>query len=132
MAGGLQLYNKIVDSLSFSSELYKLRRELNARIDQPESIETGPRSHPLGVARWFKKRRISIAEAYLTVVRDLDSQHAKSRLRALKMIIDASYHSQALDMDGSAISVKAKTSEGVDAAGEGRAIEARAIVLLSK
>ena len=98
MAGGLQLYNKIVDSLSFSSELYKLRRELNARIDQPESIETGPRSHPLGVARWFKKRRISIAEAYLTVVRDLDSQHARSRLRALKMIIDASYHSQALDM----------------------------------
>lgn len=38
----------------------------------------------------------------------------------------------ALGMDGSAISVKAKTSEGVDAAGEGRAIEARAIVLLSK
>jgi hypothetical protein len=98
MSRGLSLYNKIVDSLSFSSELYKLRRELNARIDQPESVETGPRSHPLGVARWFKKRRISIAEAYLTVVRDLDSQHARSRLRALKIIIDASYHSQALDM----------------------------------
>jgi 2-C-methyl-D-erythritol 4-phosphate cytidylyltransferase / 2-C-methyl-D-erythritol 2,4-cyclodiphosphate synthase len=39
---------------------------------------------------------------------------------------------EALGVDSSAISVKAKTSEGVDAAGEGRAIEAQAIVLLNK
>lgn len=39
---------------------------------------------------------------------------------------------ETLGMDIGSISVKAKTSEGVDAAGEGRAIEARAIVLLSK
>lgn len=88
----------MVEALSFSGELYKLRRELNARIDQPEAIEPDPRSHPLGVARWFKKRRISIAEAYLMVVKDLDSRHAKSRLRALKTMVEASFHSQALDM----------------------------------
>jgi hypothetical protein len=93
-----RLYVSTVERLSFSSELYKLRRDLNARIDQPEAIEAGPRSHPMGVSRWFKKRRISIAEAYLTVIRDLDSRHAKSRLRALRIMIDASYHTQALDM----------------------------------
>jgi hypothetical protein len=93
-----RIYLRAVDALSFSSELYKLRRELNARIDQPETIEVDPRSHPLGVARWFKKRRISIAEAYIMVVRDLDSRRSKSRLRALRMMVDASFHSKALDM----------------------------------
>jgi 2-C-methyl-D-erythritol 2,4-cyclodiphosphate synthase len=38
----------------------------------------------------------------------------------------------ALGMELGSISVKAKTSEGVNAAGEGRAIEARAIVLLGR
>jgi 2-C-methyl-D-erythritol 4-phosphate cytidylyltransferase/2-C-methyl-D-erythritol 2,4-cyclodiphosphate synthase len=39
---------------------------------------------------------------------------------------------ETLGVDIGSISVKAKTSEGVDAAGEGRAIEARAIALLAK
>jgi hypothetical protein len=93
-----RIYGSLVEHLSFSGELYKLRRDLNARIDQPESIEEEPRSHPLGVARWFKKRRISIAEAYLMVIKDLDSRHSKSRLRALRIMVDASFHTQALDM----------------------------------
>lgn len=38
---------------------------------------------------------------------------------------------RALGMASGAVSVKAKTSEGVDAAGEGRAIEAYAVVILS-
>lgn len=92
------LYDALVDRLSFSGELYKLRRELNARIDQPETIEPDPRSHPLGVARWFKTRHISIAETYLMVLRDLDSRHSRSRLHALRMMVDASLHSQAIDM----------------------------------
>jgi hypothetical protein len=92
------LYDRAVDALSFSGELYKLRRELNLRIDQPESIAPAPRFHPLGVTRWFKKRRISIAEAYLMVIRDLDSRHSKERLRALKMMVDASFHAKTLDM----------------------------------
>ena len=81
-------YDRIVNQLSFSGELYKLRRELNMRIDQPESIGVPTKSHPLGVTRWFKKRRISIAEAYLMVVRDLDSRHSKERLRALKVLVE--------------------------------------------
>jgi len=87
-----------VNALSFSGELYKLRRELNLRIDQPESIAAPARSHPLGVTRWFKKRRISIAEAYLMVIRDLDSRHSKDRLRALRMMVEASFHAKTLDM----------------------------------
>ena len=92
------LYDRAVNALSFSGELYKLRRELNLRIDQREAITAAPKSHPLGVTRWFKRRRISIAEAYLMVLRDLDSRHSKERLRALRMMIDASFHAKTLDM----------------------------------
>ncbi|MDP2815628.1 MAG: hypothetical protein Q8O19_03000, partial [Rectinemataceae bacterium] len=91
-------YANLVNSLSFSSELYKLRRELNTRIDIPDTISPVSRSNPLGVTRWFKKRRISIAEAYLMVIRDLESRQAKARLRALRMMVDASFHAKSLDL----------------------------------
>lgn len=91
-------YSKLVNALSFSSELYKLRRELNARIDQPGSIVQGPHSHPLGISRWFKKRRISIAEAYIQVVSDLESKHSRARLRALRMMVNVSFHAKTLDL----------------------------------
>ncbi|GAB1482467.1 hypothetical protein MASR2M78_12820 [Treponema sp.] len=92
------LYLRLVKSLSFSAELYKFRRDLNARIDIPDNIAPGPFSHPLGVSRWFKKRRISIAETYLLVVGDLRSQHSKTRLRALRMMIDTLLHAKTLDL----------------------------------
>lgn len=94
----VRLYNRAVDALSFSNELYKLRRELNAQIDFREGAADDGDRRPLGAARWFKKRRISIAEAYLEVVRDLDSEHSGRRLRALRVMLDASFHNQALDM----------------------------------
>jgi len=37
-----------------------------------------------------------------------------------------------LDIDVSAVSIKAKTGEGIDAVGEGRAIRAQAVVLVSE
>jgi hypothetical protein len=91
-------YIRLVNALSFSAELQKLRRDLNARIDMPNAIDPGPYSHPLGVSRWFKRRRISIAEAYLMVIRDLESQHTKARLRALRMMVDVSLHAKTLDL----------------------------------
>lgn len=97
-AGPQRLYLRLVNALSFSSELYKLRRELNARIDAPATIAQGPRSHPLGVSRWFKKRRISIAEAYIMVVSDLESKHSRARLRALRMLVEVSFHAKTLDL----------------------------------
>lgn len=92
----LALYARLVDALSFSSELYKLRRDLNARIDQPDSSGQAPAAR--ATSRWFRKRRISIAEAYLAVVRDLDSKKSKARLRALRAMVDASLHAKTLDM----------------------------------
>jgi hypothetical protein len=92
-----KIYKNFVDSLSFSSELRKMRRELNSRIDMPEMINAPPQSHPLGVNRWFKKRRVSIAESYLAAVKDLDSRHTKSRLEALRILADVSLHSKNID-----------------------------------
>lgn len=91
-------YINIVNALSFSAELQKMRRDINARIDAPSTIDPGPYSHPLGVSRSFKRRRISIAEAYLMVVRDLESGQAKRRLRALRMMMDVSLHAKTLDL----------------------------------
>ena len=91
-------YMKMVNALSFSSELYKLRRELNSRIDMPSTVQQPTNTHALGVSRWFKNRRISIAEAYLMVIRDLESKHYKARLRALHVMLDASFHAKTLDM----------------------------------
>ena len=94
----LRVYRNLIDALSFTSQLRKMRRELNAKIDMPESIAPVPRSHPLGVNRWFKKRRVSIAESYLMVVRDLDSKLANSRLEALQTLAAVSLNPKSLSM----------------------------------
>jgi len=97
-SGFKRAYKSAIASLSFSAELRKMRRELNARIDMPDTIVAPPASHASGVNRWFTRRRISIAESYLTVVSDLDSRHCRARLEALRVLMDASFHSKALDM----------------------------------
>ncbi|HWR11353.1 MAG TPA: hypothetical protein VN445_06005 [Rectinemataceae bacterium] len=91
-------YKSAIGSLSFSAELRKMRRELNAKIDMPDTIISAPTSHARGVNRWFTRRRISIAESYLMVVSDLDSRHSRSRLDALRVLVDASFHSKSLDL----------------------------------
>lgn len=96
-----KLYGEIVDALSFSAPLRKMRRELNARIDAPDTISAAPQapiSHPLGVNRWFKKRRMSIAESYLRVVRDLDSHFSRSRLDALAVMAGVALNPKSLAM----------------------------------
>lgn len=92
-----KLYYKFISSLSFSAELRKMRRELNIKIDQPESIEPPPPFHPQAANRWFKRRRITIAESYLMVVRDLDSRHSSARLDALRKLADVAFHSANID-----------------------------------
>lgn len=74
-----------------------MRRELNAKIDMPDTISHGMHAHALGVNRWFKKRRISIAESYLMVVSNLDSKYAEKRLDALRVLADVAFHSKNLD-----------------------------------
>lgn len=58
---------------------------------------------------------------------DLERPKLRPHIDAMRAYIAA-----ALSIDASAISIKAKTSEGVDAVGQGNAIRAQAIVLVSK
>lgn len=93
-----RLYDRLVNALSFSSELYKLRRELNSRIDAPRPLGKEATSHPQGVSRWFKRRRITIAESYIRVASNLQAKSSKARLRALWVMVEASFHAKTLDL----------------------------------
>ncbi|HCO48894.1 MAG TPA: hypothetical protein DIT55_05535 [Spirochaetaceae bacterium] len=93
-----RVYKSAIGSLSFSAELRKMRRELNAKIDLPEALAQTSSSHALGVNRWFKRRRISIAESYLMVISELESMQSRPRLEALRILMEASFHSKSLGM----------------------------------
>lgn len=94
----IRFYNRFVNLLSFSNELYKYQQELNDRIDRPQKVRLLPQFHPLGVAGRFQKRRISLAEAYLGVISSLDSGSRKNRLRALKRLMDIAFHARTTAM----------------------------------
>jgi hypothetical protein len=99
MAGTLAaLYNRCVDALSFGSDYQKLRRLLNARIDSPVSSMEMPPSHPAGYVRELKKRRISIVESYLVIIRSLESEHHHERIDALRMLGEQTSHAKNLTM----------------------------------
>ena len=99
MAGNLaRFYNRIVNALSFGPEYQKLRRLLNARIDSPASIEEIPPSHPAGFVREIRKRRITIVESYLIIIRYLESEHHKERIHALKLLEEQTFHSKNITM----------------------------------
>ena len=99
MAGTLvTLYNRCVDALSFGTDYQKLRRLLNARIDSPVSIEEMPPSHPAGFVREMKKRRISIVESYLVIIRYLESEHHRERIQALRLLGEQTSHAKNLTM----------------------------------
>ncbi len=92
------VYNTFIEWISFYPGLYKLRRQLNSSIDRPEVIEAFPESHPRGFIKKFKKRRITIVEAYLTILSFLESDKCRERLEALKLLTDQVLHSRALNM----------------------------------
>jgi hypothetical protein len=99
MAGTFaEQYNRLVNALSFGAEYQKLRRLLNARIDSPAPIEEIPPSHPAGFVREMKKRRITIAESYLIIIRYLESEHHKERIHALKLLEEQTFHSKNITM----------------------------------
>ena len=91
-------YNRLVNAMSFGAEYQKLRRLLNARIDSPASIEEIPSSHPAGFVREMKKRRITIVESYLIIIRYLESEHHKERIHALKLLEEQTFHSKNITM----------------------------------
>jgi hypothetical protein len=99
MAGTLAaLYNRCVDALSFGNDYQKLRRLLNARIDSPVPSMEMPLSHPAGYVRELKKRRISIVDSYLVIIRSLESEHHRERINALRMLGEQTSHAKNLTM----------------------------------
>ncbi len=92
------LYNRLVNALSFGPEYQKLLRLLNTRIDSPESIAELPTSHPGGFIRELKKRRITIVESYLIILRYLESEHHRERINALRLLEEQTFHSKSLTM----------------------------------
>jgi hypothetical protein len=91
-------YNRVVDALSFGEKYQKMRRLLNERIDSPASIEDLPPSHPAGFVRELKKRRITIVESYLIIIRSLESEHHRERIHALRMLEEQTFHSKNITM----------------------------------
>ncbi len=99
MAGTLAtLYNNVVNAVSFGAGYQKVRRLLNARIDSPASIEEIPPSHPAGFVREMQKRRITIVEAYLIIIRYLESEQHAERIHALKLLEEQAFHSKNVTM----------------------------------
>ncbi len=91
-------YNAFVNAISFGAEYQKLRRLLNARIDSPDTIEELPPSHPAGFVRELKKRRITIAESYLVIIRYLESERHEERIHALRLLEEQTLHAKNVTM----------------------------------
>lgn len=95
---------------------------------------------PNGDERWrnaesfvFLRYALGLAKERGYVIANVDSTVHIERPK-LREYIDRirSGLAEALEVESNAISIKAKTGEGVDAVGEGRAIRADAVVLLMK
>lgn len=91
-------YNQIVNTLSFNKKLRDMRKEINFRIDLPESITFYPDSNPKGFVKEFKKRRTTIVESYLKITKDLDSASYNRRINALKLLEENINYSGSLKM----------------------------------
>jgi hypothetical protein len=94
-----KIKRKLVNALSFTSEIRELCEVLNRKLEQ---IEDGSKetivSHPGGFYRELYRRRISIAESYIRVVRDLESDHYEKRLWALRNLIRQSFHAKTIKL----------------------------------
>jgi len=94
----VSIYIAVVDFLSFSPNLHKIRRRLDRSLNRPGTIEAFPDSHPRGFIKKFRKRRITIVEAYLKIIGYLESDKYKERLAALELLVEQILSSRALDM----------------------------------
>jgi predicted metal-dependent phosphoesterase TrpH len=88
----------IIDKLSFSDRIRDLVVVLNQKVEHAEDVPTAVRSHPGGFRREFHKRRIGIAEAYVTVKHQLGAKDYQLRLAALRTLRELSLHAKTVDM----------------------------------
>lgn len=94
----IKRYNKIVNAINFTSGLRDLRKEINFRIDIPESITFFPNSNPKGFIKEFKKRRATIVESYLKITQNIESGNSKERDYALRLLAEHINYPSSLKM----------------------------------
>ncbi|HLP46363.1 MAG TPA: hypothetical protein VK469_10465, partial [Candidatus Kapabacteria bacterium] len=94
----ISVYIAIINFLSFSPRLRKIRKRLDYSLHRPGIIEDFPDSHPRGFIKRFRKRRITIVEAYLKIIYYLESNQYNERLEALELLVDQILSSRALLM----------------------------------
>jgi hypothetical protein len=90
---------KTIDALSFTSEIRELCEVLNRKLEQSdEGYSKTIVSHPGGFSKELSRRRLSIAESYIQVIRKLESDHYEERLSALKNLVRQSFHAKTLKL----------------------------------
>jgi len=94
----IKKYNDIVNFLSFSTSLKKMRTLINHTIDSPDIIRELPHSHPKGFIRVFKRRRTTIVETYLKITKSLESAKYSERIHGLSLLADHIIYSRSLVM----------------------------------
>ena len=94
----IKKYNDIVNFLSFSTNLKKMRTLINHTIDSPDIIRELPHSHPKGFIRVFKRRRTTIVETYLKITKSLESAKYSERIHGLSLLADHIIYSRSLVM----------------------------------
>jgi hypothetical protein len=94
-----KIEKKLIDALSFSSEIRELCESLNRKIIESERLDQGQAAfHPGGVSREIYRRRLSIAESYIRIVRELESDHYEKRLTALRNLVRQSFHAKTIKL----------------------------------
>jgi hypothetical protein len=94
----IKFFTPVVEFFSFNAEVRHLVEILNQRIEHYQEVAIHIPSHPSGYTREIHKRRLSIAEAYIKIVRALDSELYEERLKALETLISQSFHAKTTGM----------------------------------
>lgn len=89
---------RVRDVLSFSAEVRRLTDSLNRVVDLPARLDPPLPSHPAGFQRLVRKRRLTMAEAYLRVVNDARPEARDGRLAALRLLVHLASHAKTLAM----------------------------------
>ncbi len=89
---------RVRDALSFSPDVRRLADSLNRVVELPERLEPPLPSHPAGFQRLVRKRRLTMAEAYLRVVADARPEASQARLAALRLLVHLASHAKTLAM----------------------------------
>lgn len=91
--------NRAMNWLNFSEEIAQMVDKLNQAVDEPKcEAQIKIVSHPGGFRRELGRRRLSIAEAYIIITRFKTPEYFQERLQALRILVEQSLHSKALNM----------------------------------